>query len=135
MSGSANNEAITKDEFLTAIECIALSVFEFHERFGIPAVGATASEEEILARTRTRLSYLVEEIGEHAKDLNQSNLSEASLELADVAFVAIGTLLELDKIGTEACTNVARKNDMKTLSTHEIESGSGKLVKKNNIVN
>ena len=76
------------------------------------------------------VNFLVEEVGEHSKELNQGELNLASQELADVAFVALGTLLELDSIGAKACGTVAAKNDGKTHDTHMVEATSGKLVKK-----
>ena len=121
---------ISREEFLTSISRIAESVYDFHERFSIPSLSSNGSSDHALERLRTRLAFLVEEVGEHSKELNQGDLSEASLELADVAFVAMGTLLELDSIGAKACGTVANKNDGKTHDTHMVEATSGKLVKK-----
>ncbi len=121
---------ISREEFLSSISCIAESVYDFHERFSIPPLSSNGSSEHALERLRKRLAFLVEEVGEHSKELNQGDLSEASLELADVAFVAIGTLLELDSIGADACVTVASKNNGKTHDTHMMEATSGKLVKK-----
>ena len=121
---------ISRQDFLDSIRRIAGSVYDFHDRFGIPPISVNGSSDAAFDRLRTRLAYLVEETGEHSRELNQSNLLDASQELADVAFVAMGTLLELDDMGSEACHVVAAKNDRKTRETHTFESGSGKVVKR-----
>ena len=121
---------LTRDEFISTIFRIAGSVYDFHERFGVPTVDPQTSPDESLATLRNRLSFLMEEVGEHAKELNKGNLEDAAIELADVAFVVLGTVLTLDVSGKQACLEVAKKNDSKTSETHEIEESSGKLVRR-----
>ena len=121
---------ISREEFLNSISRIAESVYDFHDRFSIPSLSSNGTSEQALIRLRTRLAFLVEEVGEHSKELNQGELKLASQELADVAFVAMGTLLELDATGSDACLTVAAKNDGKTHDTHIVEATSGKLIKK-----
>lgn len=123
-------DSISRQEFMDSITRMAGSVYDFHDRFGIPPISVNGSSEAAFDRLRTRLAYLVEESGEHSKELNQGNLVDASDELADVAFVAMGTLLELNELGANACQTVAAKNDRKTQETHDFDSGSGKLVKR-----
>ena len=72
----------------------------------------------------------MEEVGEHAAELNRAELDLAAEEMADVAFVAMGTLMELNALGASACREVADKNDKKTLQTHMVEPSSGKLVRR-----
>ena len=72
----------------------------------------------------------MEEAGEHARGLNRGDLDEATLELADVAFVAMGSLATLGAAGERACHEVARKNDGKTNETHFVEESSGKIVRR-----
>lgn len=88
------------------------------------------SEEKSLDILRGRLPLLVEELGEFAQDINKGNLRDASLEMADVTFVAIGTMLALNTTGVQSSHAVAQKNDDKTLDTHMVEASSGKLVRK-----
>ena len=121
---------LTRDEFLSTISRIAGSVYDFHERFSVPMVDSPSSPEESLVTLRNRLAFLMEEVGEHAKELNKGNLEDAAIELADVAFVVLGTVLTLDVSGEQACLVVARKNDSKTSETHAIEESSGKLVRR-----
>lgn len=123
-------DSISRHDFLDSINRIAGSVYDFHDRFGIPAISVNGSSDAAFDRLRTRLAYLVEESGEHSRELNQGNLVDASVELADIAFVAMGTLLELDDMGARACRSVAIKNDRKTHETHTFDAGSGKLVKR-----
>ena len=121
---------LTRDEFISTISRIAGSVYDFHERFSVPMVDSPSSPEESLVTLRNRLAFLMEEVGEHAKELNKGNLEAAAIELADVAFVVLGTVLTLDVSGEQACLVVARKNDSKTSETHAIEESSGKLVRR-----
>ncbi|MCH7786131.1 MAG: nucleoside triphosphate pyrophosphohydrolase family protein [Chloroflexi bacterium] len=121
---------LTRDEFISTISRIAGSVYDFHERFSVPMVDSPSSPEESLVTLRNRLAFLMEEVGEHAKELNKGNLEDAAIELADVAFVVLGTVLTLDVSGEQACLVVARKNDSKTSETHAIEESSGKLVRR-----
>ena len=131
MSGSTRQDAGTsREEFVAAMARIAESVYDFHSRFGLPMVGAGLSPEQGLETLRTRLPYLVEEIGEHSKALNNDDFHDALLELADVAFVAAGSVLTAGAPALDACADVARKNDAKTLDTHYLEQSSGKVLRR-----
>ncbi len=121
---------VSRDEFLSSISRLAASVYDFHERFRRPDESESPSSNEYLDTLRSRLPLLMEEVGEHSKELNNANIDDASLELADIAFVAIGSMLALDKFGTGACHAVAIKNDAKTHRTHVYEESSGKLVRR-----
>lgn len=121
---------ISRDEFTAAVSRLAESVYDFHHRFDIPNINANKSADCAIPRLCARLAFLMEEVGEHARELNGGALDDAAAEMADVAFVAIGTLLELDALGVAASHQVANKNDKKTLRTHFIEEASGKLVRK-----
>ena len=121
---------ISRDEFVAAVSRLAESVYDFHQRFDIPNINANTSNDCAIPRLCARLAFLMEEVGEHARELNVGALDDAAAEMADVAFVAIGTLLELDALGIAASRQVANKNDKKTLQTHFIEETSGKLVRR-----
>ena len=124
---------IARDEFLAALSELAASVYDFHQRFDVPRIGRRPAEEgpsaDGLAALRNRLAFLIEETGEHAKELNRGELGDASNEIADVAFVAMGTLLVLDEMGVDACRAVAGMNNAKTAETHAVNATSGKLVR------
>ena len=126
----ASTDAITREEFVTAVSRLAGSVYDFHDRFDIPNLNDKSHYDDPFPRLCTRLAFLMEETGEHAKELNQGVLDRAVDEMADVAFVAMGTLLEMDSLGAIACREVANKNDKKTLQTHMVEPSSGKLIKR-----
>ena len=121
---------LTRDEFTSAISQLADSVYDFNHRFGVPIRDPATVPDESLTALRGRLSFLMEEIGEHSKGLNTGNLEEAILELADVAFVLLGTILITDADGSKACLTVSTKNDLKTTETHVFEKSSGKLIKR-----
>ena len=120
----------SREEFVAAVAEMAASVFDFHQRFDVPSIARLPQDPDGLAVLRSRLAFLVEETGEHAKELNRGELGDASTEMADVAFVAMGTLLVLDRLGGEALRSVAAKNNAKTLETHLVDETSGKLVRK-----
>ena len=126
----ASTDAITREEFVAAVSRLAESVYDFHARFSIPHLNEKTTTDNIFPRLCTRLAFLMEEAGEHARELNQGSLGPAADEMADVAFVAMGTLLEMDSLGASACREVANKNDKKTLHTHIVETSSGKLIKR-----
>ena len=119
-----------RDEFISSITRLAGSVYDFHQRFGQYPATPVPTCEQSLGVLRERLPFLVEEIGEFAQDLNKGHLENASQEIADVAFVAVGMLLALNGTGAEACHAVAHKNDGKTHQTHMIDASSGKLVRR-----
>lgn len=121
---------VMREEFVAAMARIAESVYDFHSRFGLPMVGSGLSPEQGLETLRMRLPYLVEEIGEHSKALNNDDLHDALLELADVAFVAAGSVLTAGSPALDACRDVALKNDAKTLDTHYLEKSSGKVLRR-----
>ena len=121
---------LTREEFVGAAARLAGSVYDFHARFDIPNINDKTPADDVFPRLCTRLAFLMEETGEHARELNQGCLDRAADEMADVAFVALGTLLELDTSGAKACLAIANKNDKKTLQTHMVEPSSGKLVRR-----
>ena len=112
---------------------MAESVYDFHQRFGVPPVGPGSSPNESLAKLRERLPLLMEEIGEHAGELNRGNLDDAIIEMADVAFIVLGTLLVLDEAGKGASNSVSQKNNSKTADTHIRVDTSGKLVRRSEV--
>ena len=126
----SQDNAVSREEFVSAVSRLAESVHDFHTRFNIPILNAKMPENEVFPRLCTRLAFLMEETGEHARELNQGALDRAADEMADVAFVAMGTLLEMAALGAGACHDVANKNDKKTLDTHMVEPSSGKLVRR-----
>ena len=126
-----SDHQVSREEFISAVSRLAGSVYDFHARFGIQNLNAKSDLDDPFPRLCTRLAFLMEETGEHARELNQGVLDRAADEMADIAFVAMGTLLEMDSIGANACHDVAIKNDKKTLQTHMVEPSSGKLVRRN----
>jgi len=126
----SQDNSVSREEFVSAVSRLAESVYDFHTRFDIPTINAKFSENDVFPRLCTRLAFLMEETGEHARELNQGALDRAADEMADVAFVAMGTLLEMAALGADACHDVANKNDNKTLHTHMVEPSSGKLVRR-----
>lgn len=133
INAAPNPNPIPREEFVAAVSRLAESVYDFHQRFDIPNINANSDPDCAVPRLCARLAFLMEEVGEHARELNIGALDDAAAEMADVAFVAIGTLLELDALGVSASRQVANKNDKKTLRTHFIEKASGKLVRRTQI--
>ena len=130
MPDNAAANAISREEFLAAATRLAASVYDFHARFDIPNLNANSTADCAVPRLCARLAFLMEEVGEHSHELNVGALDDAASEMADVAFVALGTLLEMDALGASAAHQVANKNDNKTRQTHFVEASSGKLIKR-----
>ena len=127
---STSHHQVSREEFISAVSRLAGSVYDFHARFDIQNINAKSDLDDPFPRLCTRLAFLMEEVGEHAAELNRAELDLAADEMADVAFVAMGTLMELNSLGASACRKVANKNDKKTLQTHMVEPSSGKLVRR-----
>lgn len=125
-----SSNPMDKKTFVAAVSRLAESVYDFHARFDIHNFNGKPPADAVFPRLNTRLAFLIEEAGEHAKEVNQGNLEQAAHEMADVAFVAMGTLLEMASLGADSCRQVADKNDKKTPKTHMVEASSGKLLRK-----
>ena len=116
-----------RERFVQGIQAISESVYSFHDRFGIDAVD-TSSRDEVLEAMMQRLVLLSEETGEHARAINRAEIDNAIQEAVDIAYIALGTILRLGPAGVQACHEVARKNNAKTLSNTRL-SDTGKVVK------
>lgn len=119
-----------KESFLANVQALAESVHDFHERFEMPKVCHSEDPDHFNTCLSKRVAQLMEEVGEHCADLNKDNPDNAVLEAADIAFVALGTLVTFGHHGADAAKKVAQKNNSKTLETHMIDPVSGKLVKR-----
>ena len=115
------------EDFVSAIETLAVSVDAFHQRFDIPQIDLD-SVDGTLDALRQRLSLLDEEVGEHARALNRGEIDEAVKEAVDVAYIALGTIHRLGAEGLDACNEVARKNDAKSPSSYSKRSATGKVL-------
>ena len=124
-------QTLSKTEFAEYISEIALSVYDFHERFNIPGIDSKNNQELGLNILRDRLMLLNEEVGEQAWEINRSRFEQAVTESADVAFIAIGTLCSLGMLAKNAAMSVKNNNDSKSSKTHHLDVSSGKLIKKN----
>ena len=102
--------------YIQAVEKLAWSIHDFHERFDCE-----------FGDPFSRHLLLDEEMGEVAKDINRGNDDAALEELADVVFVALGTLELARHEGIMALLNVAIKNDAKTNETHARNARTGKI--------
>lgn len=117
------------DLFLEAVNKMAESVYQFHERFEIPSLDISDTDATLEA-LRQRLALLAEETGEHARALNRADIPDACKEAADVAYIALGTLLRLGVAGWQAANQVSGKNNLKTPETHGKRSSTGKVLSK-----
>ena len=122
-------QTLSKTEFAEYISEIALSVYDFHERFDIPRIDSTSNQELGLNILKDRLVLLNEEIGEQAWEINRGRFEQAVVESADVAFIALGTLCSLGILAKTSAISVKKNNDSKSTITHHLDSRSGKLIK------
>lgn len=126
-----NGLGIERERFLEGIEAISQSVYDFHDRFDIPAIDLEDTEEALEA-LRQRLALLIEESGEHAWAVNRGHLDDSIKEAIDITYIALGTVLRLADAGRSACLEVAAKNNAKTAETHGKWSPTGKVVSLSN---
>ncbi len=122
---------VSRFQFTEAMRAMAGSVYDFHSRFDVKPI-----TEEILADRLVyletvfkRLDFLTEEVGEFIREVNKGDNVEASLEAADILYVALGTLLCFDKAGVEAIYRTSTKNDRKLPGTFLADPTSGKIRK------
>ena len=115
------------EDFVSAIQTLAVSVDAFHRRFDIPQIDMTCIDATLDA-LRQRLSLLDEEVGEHARALNRGEIEDAVKEAVDVAYIALGTIHRLGSDGLDACHEVAQKNDAKSPSAYSKRSATGKVL-------
>lgn len=118
---------IEQHDFVRSVNRLAESVYSLHARFGLPSVD-NADTDASMEVLRKRLALISEELGEHARELNRSNLQSAANEAIDIAYIALGTVLTLGRAGTDACYSIAAKNDNKTLSSHRSPGSTGKII-------
>jgi hypothetical protein len=118
---------IQSEDFVRAINTLALSVDSFHERFEIPSVNPMEVEATLDA-LRQRLSLLDEENGEYARALNRGDIDDATKEAIDVAYIALGTIHRLGQRGLDACYEITQKNNAKTPSAYSKRSTTGKVL-------
>jgi len=126
-------ENLRKEIYVGAVSKLAESVFDFHDKFQVPElddIHDPNNKEFVLETLRRRLSFLIEEVGEHSRALNRIELSNAIEEIVDVAYVALGTILVLGEQGNNACNEVSKKNNSKNAGDYVVNSISGKLVRR-----
>lgn len=134
-------------DFVDSMYSIAISLSEFHERFklfrhlmAIPPTSTPAynsglahrqlkNPQEGVEHMRVRLPLMMEEIGEHAKDLNTGSFDGAVEEMADVLFVVMGSLYTAGETADLMCEAVSSKNDNKIVKTHYVDE-SGKVARR-----
>jgi|TARA_B100001750_G_scaffold244205_1_gene261041 NTP pyrophosphatase (non-canonical NTP hydrolase) len=125
---------LRKEKYVGAISELAESVFNFHDKFEVPELDRihdSNNKELVLETLRRRLSFLMEEVGEHSRALNRIELPNAVEEIVDVAYVALGTILVLGEQGDNACHDVSSKNNSKNAGDYVVNPISGKLVRRN----
>ena len=109
--------------FTNAATHMADSVERFHRNFGIEA-GRDGIDYH------SRLTLLMEEVGEHANAINKGHpVEEVLKEMADIAYVALGTLEMAGDDGAQAMMQVVDKNNSKTTTTHKLNPNTGKILK------
>lgn len=102
---------------------LSFSVENFHKRFNL--VGPITQEELL-----TRIPIQAEEVTELHQAILHETPERIANEAADVAYVAIGTLLRLEgNLATSALIEVIQKNNAKTSDTHHVNQ-SGKVVRR-----
>ena len=110
------------DTLFTKFTDLANSVNSLHERFNMDGV---ATRNELLER----IPIQAEEVNELEQAILTENPIDIANEAVDVLYVAIGTILRLEKkLATHAIQQVIEKNDMKTSKTHH-NNDKGKITR------
>jgi NTP pyrophosphatase (non-canonical NTP hydrolase) len=120
---------VPKQTFLRAVNDLAESVYEFHERFRVPYLSSISSSDDVMNTISYRIRLQCEELGELSSAVNKEEFEDIFGEAADVLYVALGTILVSSGYGTNACKTIVQKNLKKTTDTHRM-SESGKVIKR-----
>ncbi len=107
---------------------VTLAIEDFHDKFNLARL--VMDKETLIEYLTTRLSFIMEELGEVASELNRGQPGKAVLELADLLFVVEGTFHTLGEWGDRACAQVIMKNQSKDPSDWEYDPTNGKLIRK-----
>lgn len=116
--------SVSREDYLAAIQRIAESVYDFHERWDQPL--GVGMDGAVPCLTK-RLSLHMEEVGEMARAVHQNDAGNAVIEAADELYVALGTVLALGVLAPVHA--VATKNNAKTHETHMV-GPTGKIVRR-----
>lgn len=118
----------SKKDFIDALNAIAESVYDFHERWNL-----LDSSKPLHDAIKEREGLLLEEVRELAQEYNKNSNEKSvkllSREAADVLYVSVGSILALGKNGTDAMHQVSEKNNDKTLKTHYYNKEEKKVKK------
>jgi len=108
------------DTLFTEFTELAKSVNSLHNRFNIDGV---ATRNELFKR----IPIQTEEVNELEQAIIKENPIDIANEAVDVLYVAIGTILRIEKnLAIKAIQQVIEKNDLKTCKTHHIND-KGKI--------
>ena len=119
-----------RQNFLDAVQSIAESVFDFHDRWSL-----LDNKKPAHLAIEERKELLLEEVNELNDEINKTDEDKSikllSREAADVLYVSVGHLLALRNEGLEAMYQVSKKNNNKTKQTHFFDKKEKKVKKLN----
>lgn len=119
------------NNFVRAQGLVSMALDSFHDRFGLPRL---AMDDEALGEyLTTRLSFIMEELGEVAKEVNSGNMDAAIIEMADLLFVVEGTFHTMGLRGDQALFAVIRKNQAKDPTQYQYSTVNGKLIRRTDV--
>ena len=99
-----------RQNFLDAVQSIAESVFDFHDRWSL-----LDNKKPAHLAIEERKELLLEEVNELNDEINKTDEDKSikllSREAADVLYVSVGHLLALRNEGLEAMYQVSKKNN------------------------
>lgn len=122
------SKIISKKDFVDAINAIAESVYDFHERWNL-LINSKLPHDAIKEREGLLLEEVRELAQEYNKNQNEKSVKLLSREAADVLYVSVGSILALGKNGINAMHQVAEKNNNKTTKTHYFNKEEKKVKK------
>ena len=119
-----------RQNFLDAVQSIAESVFDFHDRWSL-----LDNKKPAHLAIEERKELLLEEVNELNDEINKTDEDKSikllSREAADVLYVSVGHLLALRNEGLEAMYQVSKQNNNKTKQTHFFDKKEKKVKKLN----
>lgn len=111
--------------FITAVQKMAESVWDFHERFDTPIALTESEFDKLSSSASNRIS---EEFNEYKDEINIRDFNLAGKELVDLVYASLDVLCRSSKFSITDIYEITRKNNLKNRETHYLNS-DGKVRK------
>ena len=107
------DRTITEEKFMSNMSLLALSVYDFHNRFDLEEIDLKDPNDATL-KMLYKMGRQQEEIGECSRAINRSDYDNLMEEVVDNLYVAMGMVLITGSLSSSYTDDVIHKNNQKT---------------------